>query len=284
MAVTQRDERNFQVDLVALEGGFWRRLAQRRVRVDPYLVAKAVLAVMEHCDHRDVRGKRLMWNDYRIFMAQEDFDGLAPIVRRLEHDLAALLQERFQVGDATLMGGLNVDLLVSEGERLPPSTVVVQPSFHAWSDGDAVPTGAVTVRASRDAALTPSTDTRRVTDPGDPLATGNDASPSGLVVRWGNHEAAVPPGLRVVLGRPHPDAAGSFVALHGAPSEVNRRQLYIELDLSGITVIGRLSSANAVQVDGRLVRPGGQLAVNGLPVEIDLSNGALVLSLVPAGS
>jgi len=283
MAVTQRDERSFQVDLTALEGGFWRRLAQRRVRVDPYLVARAVLAVMEHCDHRDVRGKPLMWNAYRIFLSQEDYDGLAPIVVRLEQDLASLLQERFHEGGASLMGGLNVELLVSEGERLAPGVVVVQPSFSAWDErGSATDAQAVTVRAGREAARPPPTP-RRVTDPADPAATVIDnVEPSpGLVVRWGAHEVGVSAGMRVVLGRPHADAAGSFVPLHGASNEINRRHLFIEAGPGGSAVIGRLSSANAVQVDGRLVQPGGQLAVTHLPVEISLSKGALVLTLAP---
>lgn len=285
MAVTQRDERSFQVDLSALEGGFWRRLAQRRVRVDPYLVARAIFSVMDYCEHRDVRGKRLMWNDYRVFLSQEDYDGLAPIVLRLEQDLESLLQERFHEGGATLMGGLNVDLLVSEGERLAPSTVVVQPSFHAWQDPIPNPgVGAVTVRAGRKAAQPPPVkSTHRVTDPLDPDATLiNDPTEDGLVVRWGDHVAQVGPGVRVVLGRPHADAAGHFVALHGATNEINRRQLFVEAGPEGSAVIGRLSSANAVQVNGRLVQPGGQLAVSRLPVEVSLSKGALVLVLEPS--
>ncbi|MEN0063636.1 MAG: FhaA domain-containing protein [Myxococcota bacterium] len=282
MAVTQRDERSFQVDLTALEGGFWRRLSQRRVRVDPYLVAKAIFSVMDFCEHRDVRGKRLMWNDYRVFLSQEDYDGLAPIISRLEQDLASLLQERFNEGGATLMGGLNVDLLVSEGERLPPSTVVVQPSFHAWSDQRDSAGSAVTVRAGRKAAQPPPAHaTHRVADPNDPDATliNEDQDGLGLVVRWGTHSAQVGAGMRVVFGRPHADAAGSFVPLHGATNEINRRQLFIEPGPEGSAVIGRLSSANAVQVNGRLVQPGGQLAVTRLPVEVSLSKGALVLTV-----
>ncbi|MEM6927603.1 MAG: hypothetical protein AAF602_11780, partial [Myxococcota bacterium] len=170
--------------------------------------------------------------------------------------------------------------------RLPPSTIVVQPSFHAWSESDGATSGGVTVRAGRHAAQPPPTATRRVADPGDPNSTVvDDVEPSrGLVLAWGEHTAPVTPGLRVVLGRPHPDAAGSFVALHGAPNEINRRHLFIEAGPDGSAVIGRLSSANAVQVNGRLVQPGGQLAVTRLPVEISLSKGALVISLEAAPS
>ncbi|MBX2796208.1 MAG: DUF3662 domain-containing protein [Myxococcales bacterium] len=274
MAVTQRDERSFQVDLGQMgSGSFWRRLKRTPVRVDPYMVAKAVFAVMDFCQSRDVRGQRLMWNDYRIFLSQPDFDGLAPLITRLEQDMASLLQERFNEGDATLVGGLQVELLVSEGERLQPGTLVVQAAFLAPQNEakESGPAGAVTVRAGRRAPTPPPVpSTKRVTDP---VA----AAMGAVSVSWGEHSAQVNAGIRVVLGRPHVDATGSFVPLHGAGNEINRRQLFIEPGLEGGAVIGRLSSSNAVQVNGRLIQPGGQIAVSDLPVEVSLSNGALVL-------
>ncbi|HHO49537.1 MAG TPA: DUF2662 domain-containing protein [Deltaproteobacteria bacterium] len=277
MTVTQRDERSFQVDLTSMGRGFWGRLRRQRVRVDPYQIAKAVFAVMDFCGDRDVRGQRLMWNDYRIFLSQSDYDGLAPLIGRLEQDLASLLQERFNEGDAALVGGLNVDLLVSEGERLAPGTVVVQAQFLAWKDEgkEGMADGAVTVRAGRRAAQPPPLpSTRRVADP----VTGDGV----LQLKWLDQHATVGNGLRVVLGRPHADATGSFVPLHGASNEINRRQLFIEPSEGGGAVIGRLTAANSVQVNGRLVQPGGQIAVPELPVEVSLSNGALVLRVEAA--
>ena len=284
MSVTQRDERSFQVDLSSMGGGFWRRFRRRAVRVDPYRLAKAVMAVMDFCQDRDVRGRRLMWNDYRIFLSQQDFDGLAPLAGRIEQDLASLIQEKFHDGDATLVGGLSIELLVSEGERLQAGTVVVQASFHAWTDENKEVAssggagGAVTVRAGRRAAQPPpKASTRRVADP---VMPGNGS----LQVRWLDQHATVSNGIRAVLGRPHADASGSFVPLHGAGNEINRRQLFIEPGVEGGAVIGRLTAANAVQVNGRLVQPGGQIAVPELPVEISLSNGALVLQVEDVGA
>ncbi len=275
MSVTPRDERSFEVDLAALgRGSFWRRLRGTPVRVDPYAVAKAVFAVMDRCEDRDVRGQRLIWNDYRVFLAQADFDRLAPLASTLERDLAAALQERMQAGEANMVGGLAVELLVSEGERLPSGRVVVQAAFVPYTAeiAGAGTGGAVTVRADR-----------KVAQPARPPPTGRVADPGadrgGLVVRWRDQEVSISQGVRVVLGRPHPHASGSFVPLHGATNEINRRQLFVEPSPEGGAVVGRLSGANAVQVNGRLVQPGGQLAVAELPVEISLTNGALVLEL-----
>lgn len=276
MSVTRRGEQSFEVDLSMMgRGGFFQRLWRRPVRVDPHAVAKAVFAVMDECRDRDVRGQRMMWNDYRIFLSQADFDQLAPLVGSLERDLAALLQQRFHESDATVVGGLRVDLMVSEGERLPAGRVVVQAAFvpYATDIKEAGAPGAVTVRADRQAARRPAPEpTRRVADPG-------AATIGGLRVSWGQHDTAVGVGVRVVLGRPHPDASGSFVPLEGAPNEVNRRQLFIEASTGGGAIVGRLSGANAVQVNGRLIQPGGQLAVAELPVEISLTDGALVLEV-----
>jgi hypothetical protein len=59
---------------------------------------------------------------------------------------------------------------------------------------------------------------------------------------------------------------------------VNKRQVFVEATDAG-AVIGRLPSANPVQVNGRLLQKGGQLPAAALPAEISLSDGEVTLVL-----
>jgi hypothetical protein len=85
-------------------------------------------------------------------------------------------------------------------------------------------------------------------------------------------------GTRVVLGRPHQPASPGFVALTGAAGKINKRQLWIEAGGGGV-IIGRFSEANPVEVAGRLVQQGGQIAVDSFPVQVTLSNGEMKLTI-----
>jgi hypothetical protein len=44
-------------------------------------------------------------------------------------------------------------------------------------------------------------------------------------------------------------------------------------------IIGRFSEANPVEVAGRLVQQGGQIAVDRFPVQVKLSNGEMNLTI-----
>jgi hypothetical protein len=226
-----------------------------------------VIAVARQCEDRDARGQRLMWNHYRVFLSREDFDGMAPLVSMLQRDLGEVLREELAKHEAQLVGGLDVDLLVGEGRELPQGTATVQVAFRPWVASDAA-AGPVTVRLGRHAAPPPVEPTQRVVEPG--------AAGAGVRVTWPGGTALVGAGTRVVFGRPHQGAKGSFVALSGASNEINRRQLFVEPTGDGV-LVGRVSDANAVQVNGRLIQAGGQIAVSELPLEISLSSGALVL-------
>jgi hypothetical protein len=57
--------------------------------------------------------------------------------------------------------------------------------------------------------------------------------------------------------------------LVGAGATVNKVQAWIEVQRDGVR-IGRLSQANPVQVDGRVLQPGG---------DVDVARGAVVLRL-----
>jgi hypothetical protein len=82
----------------------------------------------------------------------------------------------------------------------------------------------------------------------------------------------------VVLGRPHQPSSPGFVPLTGAASKINKRHLWIEAGGGGV-IIGRFSEANPVEVGGRLVQQGGQIAVDSFPVQVTLSNGEMKLTI-----
>ena len=66
--------------------------------------------------------------------------------------------------------------------------------------------------------------------------------------------------------------------LAGATSKINKRQLWVEADEDG-ALIGRLSDANPVEVNGRLLQAGGQISIEDFPAQISLSSGELTLTL-----
>jgi hypothetical protein len=101
---------------------------------------------------------------------------------------------------------------------------------------------------------------------------------SGLRVQWDRGSAMVAGGTRIVLGRPHQPASPGFVPLTGAASKINKRHLWIEAGGGGV-IIGRFSEANPVEVAGRLVQQGGQIAVDKFPVQVTLSNGEMKLTI-----
>jgi hypothetical protein len=110
----------------------------------------------------------------------------------------------------------------------------------------------------------------------------NPAAEERLKVLWSGGEAMIRAGSRVVLGRPHGATAPGFVALEGANSKINKRQLWIEASEDG-ALIGRISDANPVEVKGRLVQAGGQISIDAFPAEINLSNGEMKLTVERLG-
>ena len=81
----EHDPETFHVDWAAVHGGLnpWKRT--EKVVVDPFLVAKAVKAVMRQCPHQTATGKPLVWNDYAVFLDLNDWER----IKKLESTLAA---------------------------------------------------------------------------------------------------------------------------------------------------------------------------------------------------
>lgn len=265
--VVREGENAFRIDLSLLDGGgrsLW-PFSRRPSRVDPHTVAKAVLGLMDACVDRDARGRPLVWNRYRLFLAQSDYDVLRPLLDPLRTDLAELMQERLDAMGAGVVGPLQLDVLVAEDAPQAQGTAVVQVSFHAAPPPVVIGPDA-TVRAGRYADDASSGTTHRVAEPA-------GSAVASLV--WPGGSVMLAEGVRFVIGRPHTGSSGAFVPLYGASNTVSKRHASIQPTAAG-AVVGRLLRANPVQVNGQLVAAGAELEITGFPIEISLSDGAVI--------
>jgi hypothetical protein len=265
------DPSAFQVDWTMLRAGRnpWKRA--RRATVDPFLVAKAVRAVMRKCPHRTATGAPLVWNDYAVFLDLSDWTRIKKLEHTLVRDLGSVVEKNLATLKAEMVGPLNVRLLRDESGNVRPGTGVLKADFTEASRLAPPDPAEMTVRVGRPAA-------RSITDLPTERVPEMVSDGSGLRVQWDRGSATVAGGTRIVLGRPHQPASPGFVPLTGAAGKINKRQLWIEAGGGGV-IIGRFSEANPVQVAGRLVQQGGQIAVDRFPVQVTLSNGEMKLTI-----
>ena len=274
-AVTQDEQepQTFHIDWPAIHAGKnpWKRVAN--VAVDPFLVAKAVKAVMKRCPHQTATGKPLVWNDYTVFLDLVDWERIKKLETTLVRDLGGVVEAQLKKLKAEMVGPLNVRLLRDEGGTVRSGHALVKADFTEAEKFAPPDPSEMTVRIGaglgRSVADLP---TQRVAD-GLPTAGENH-----LKVTWPGGVTLVREGSRVVFGRPHTHSSPGFVALTGATPKINKRQLWIEAGAGG-AIIGRLSDSNPVEVNGRLIQPGGQIAIDEFPATVTLSTGELGLTL-----
>ena len=269
----EHDPSVFQVDWTALKAGRnpWKRA--HKAAVDPFLIAKAVKQVMRQCPNKTATGGPLVWNDYSVFLDLADWTRIKKLESTLVRDLGGVVEKELANLKAEMVGPLNVRLLRDESGNVRPGTSVLKADFTEAKRMAPPDPAEMTVRIGKPVAHS-LTDlpTERV-----PEAVPNGGG-SGLRVQWDRGSAMVAGGMRIVLGRPHQPASPGFVALTGAASKINKRHLWIEAGGGGV-IIGRFSEANPVEVGGRLVQQGGQIAVDSFPVQVNLSNGEMKLTI-----
>jgi hypothetical protein len=265
------DPNVFQVDWSAVRAGRnpWKRGSQ--AAVDPFIVAKAVKLAMKLCPHKTATGAPLVWNDYTVFMDLEDWTRVKKLESTLVRDLGGVVEKELATLKAEMVGPLNVRLLRDESGNVRPGTALLKADFSAADRLAAPDANEMTVRVGRPGAVP-------LADPPTERVAGVVPDGSRLTVEWDGGSAAVPPGIRAVFGRPHKGSSPGFVPLTGAGTKINKRQLWVESGGGGV-IVGRFSEANPVEVSGRLVQPGGQIAVNRFPVEVTLSNGEMKLTI-----
>lgn len=284
MAGINRDEQDpqkFHVDWQAVHAGLnpWKR--SEKVIIDPFLVAKAVKGVMRQCTQQTATGKPLVWNDYAVFMDLTDWEQVKKLEATLTRDLGAVVTKTLKKSKAEMVGPLNVRLLRDEGNVVRPNTAVIKVDFRpeekleGLSGEDA---SEMTVRIGGLVAKSVTDMTQRVPDMEGLGLVADENAPEQLRLSWPGGTTTIRDGNRIVLGRPHPAPSVGFVPLSGATSKINKRQLWVEADEDG-ALIGRLSDANPVEVNGRLLQAGGQISIEDFPAQISLSSGELTLTL-----
>jgi len=248
------------------------------VQVDPYLIARAVAEVMAACTFRSAKGKRLLWNEYRVILARADFALVRALQGPLERDLGEALAAEAAATGAELVGELRVSVVYDEGDELRAGEAVVRVGFVATAQLPAVEAGELTVRfdAGQLGGLMKAVGSVETV-----IVQETGAAPRAYRLRWPHGEAALALGATVFAGRPHPGAPPGFISLTGASAKINKQHLWLAPLASGGVRIGRPASANPVHVGGEVLAPGEERTVIA-PVEIALSRGELVLALVPA--
>jgi hypothetical protein len=245
----EQDPQKFHVDWQAVHAGLnpWKR--SEKVIIDPYLVAKAIKGVMRQCTQQTATGKPLVWNDYAVFMDLNDWEQVKKLEATLTRDLGAVVTRTLKKSKAEMVGPLNVRLLRDEGNVVRPNTAIIKVDFRPEEKLEGI-SGAdaseMTVRIGGLVAKSVTDLTQRVPDM-EGLGVQDDTAPEQL-------------------------------RLSGASSKINKRQLWVEADEDG-ALIGRLSDANPVEVNGRLLQAGGQISIEDFPAQISLSSGELTLTL-----
>lgn len=267
----EHDPSSFQVDWTLLRAGRnpWKRAS--RAIVDPFLVAKAVKEVMRQCPNRTATGGPLVWNDYAVFLDLSDWTRIKKLESTLVRDLGGVVEKELATLKAEMVGPLNVRLLRDESGNVRPGGGVVKADFTETSRMGPPDPAEMTVRVGKQVA-------HSLTDLPTERVPEMAADGSRLRVHWDRGSTMVAGGTRIVLGRPHQPASPGFVPLTGAAGKINKRQLWIEAGGGGV-IIGRFSEANPVEVAGRLVQQGGQIAVDRFPVQVKLSNGEMNLTI-----
>lgn len=244
------------------------------VHVDPYLIAQAIGLVMRECNVRSALGRPLVWNEYRFILARRDFDAIRPLQAPLERDLRTVLAQEAQQRKAELVGELRVTVVFDEADELAQGEGVVRVAFVPTEKLAAPKAGEMTMRldswaVAGEIAVRPASPTDTV--------IVDDATAPGHVVYWAGGSAPLPLGATIVVGRPHPEAPGHFIALTGAGAKVNKQHFWIAATPTSVR-IGRFAKANPVHVNGQPIAAGEDLEV-ALPAEVSLSRGDFALTI-----
>jgi len=281
--VTRTADGVFEIDFAALKEGrraFWRKRGP--VEVDEFLLGRALAAVLERCERRDLGGRLLLWNDVRIFLSEADLRFLEVNLARTRRDLEALVADHARTVEAVFVQGAPPAVTVGCDADAPLARGVGKVRV-GWRSGPAAEAPAplaaeATQRAGAfQAGPVPGEATRRL--PAAPSA-------GSVRVRWARGEALLAPGRRYTVGRASPENLGQpdLVRLDGVDATVSRMHLSVEVGPQALTV-QRAVGVNAVQVGDQPLTEGGRCFVDlaDLPVTVVLADGAAVIEFSAAG-
>ncbi|HTL38786.1 MAG TPA: FhaA domain-containing protein [Kofleriaceae bacterium] len=246
------------------------RIDFKGTQIDPFGIAQAIAGVMRECKVRSAAGHPLVWNEYRMILAQPDYESIRPLQAPLERDLRKVLTDEARTRKAELVGEMRVTVVPDEADELAAGGGVVRVAFVPTDKLQSPRSGELTMRFDGFAVAG-----EIVAKPTDTVIVA-DSQSFACTLRWGGSgEARLVPGATMIVGRPHPDSPPHFIALAGAGATVNKQHFWIAA--TGKTVrVGRYAKSNPVHVNGQLVEAGAELEV-ALPAEISLSRGDLVI-------
>ncbi|ANM30927.1 hypothetical protein ABI59_17110 [Acidobacteria bacterium Mor1] len=96
------------------------------LQVDPQLILEAIRRVMPYCELHDGAGNRLVWNEFKVFLAREDHDEFAPMEPRLVAEADQVLDAYRKSLGAEAIGDLTLRLLVDDSDAVEGRVSVIQ--------------------------------------------------------------------------------------------------------------------------------------------------------------
>lgn len=271
----------FRIDFsqVRRDAGWKRILSRGPVVVDAFAIGKAVIAALQACPFRSATGAPQVWNEYRVFLARQDHDRLRPIESTLYRDLMPALYDELVRLNAVPIGALTIRLLVDDAEDVQPGTAILHVRHTPDAEAPTAAKGEITVRLDRPAPPPPAAREDRP-PPGLPTLVPASVPPNfeattrvelGSIILEG-HGYTIPlqDGARYVVGRAHPDAPESHIALPNAGARINRRQFGLMLTGDSVEINREPGKSNPVQVAAQPLAP-GEVVVTRLPVDVILS-------------
>lgn len=281
MSTLRRTDRDrFEVDF--LDHGLWGKLWPfgRPTAVDPHGIAQAIIQAMRACDLRSAHGAPLVWNEFRLFLAREDFDALRAVLGRTSAALDTLIRRELARLGAETVGEPVVVLRYDEAMDIPAHRGILEVGFN---ETQARPDGRdqVTIRLGRPVAA-PAPDAPRADPAGAEAPAPDETLPDlhPLRLRWGDQSVLVLAGTVARVGRPHAPAPPTFVPLLGTEDNMKINRVHVLLDHRGpVPVVHRPSDANPVHVGEVLVAAGSIMSLERLPAQITLANDQLVLTV-----
>lgn len=275
----------------------WRKqlfLDQSMLQVDPQLILESIRRVMPFCELHDGTGARLVWNEYKVFLAREDHDEFAHMEPRLLAEADRVLDGYRQALGAETIGDLTLRLLVDDGNAVEGRITVIHVAAKANQalNEYVAPPEEITVRLPASPAHAPR-EPAVVHLPPAPIeaqAVSTDRVANkvdNLTLRWDGGSAAVGPGVRWTVGRRiEPPPADYCIQLADASTRISTRAFWIEgkVDASGRVdgaTIGRFDhdTANAVHINGELLGRGQEIRIFDFPTTIELTGGEFSLRL-----
>jgi len=246
------------------------------LQIDPFLIAQAIALVMRSCQVRSATGRPIVWNEYRMILSRKDFDLIRPLQAILERDMKLVLAEEARARAAELVGELRITVVFDEADELPLSEGVVRVAFVPTAQLAAPKFGEMTMRLDS-FVVSGEIAARAAGSPTDTVIV-DDSTQTTHALRWPGGIAHFAAGTPVVVGRPHPDAPPRFIALTGAGTKVNKQHFWIAATSTTVRV-GRFAKSNPVHVNDKSLNGGEEVEV-GLPAEVSLSHGDLVITVL----